>query len=279
MKRNATIKLTVITLAVFLMAMAIPFTGAFAEAVYGKVGTYTYTVLNIEKMLTALGYNVGTVDYRYDTNTEAAVKAFQGNKGLPVTGVVNTETYKAISVSYANRGSTTPAPSPSPNPAPTPTPAPAPSPSPAPTPTPTPTPTPAPTPAPEGLTAEESLLINLINKERTNRGLQPLQVDMRMVGTARAKANDMAVNNYFSHTSPTLGTPYEQMKKAGITGYSILGAENIAFARSVDEAHTNFMNSDGHRRNILDPRYTHIGVGVVNGSAWGKVVVEHFAGK
>jgi len=254
------IKMAVITLAVFIMAMAIPLTGAFAEAIYGKLGTYSYTVLNIEKMLKALGYNPGTVDYRYDLYTEAAVKAFQKNKGLPVTGVVDTTTYKAISIAYANRGT-------------------APAPTPAPTPTPDPTPTPTPAPQPTGLTSEESLLLSLINQERTSRGLQPLQVDMRLVGTARAKATDMAVNNYFSHTSPTLGTPYEQMVKAGVTGYSILGAENIAFARSVQEAHTNFMNSDGHRRNILDSRYTHIGVGVVDGSAWGKVVVEHFAGK
>ncbi|MFZ5647362.1 MAG: CAP domain-containing protein [Bacillota bacterium] len=265
MKRAVSIKIAIITLAVFLVTLAVPMTGALAEgAVYGKVGTYSYTVKNIENMLSALGYNVGTIDYRYDVYTEAAVKAFQKDKGLPVTGVVDTPTYKAISVAYANRGTT---------------PAPAPAPTPASTPTPTPTPTPAPTPAPTGLTAEETQLLSLINQERTSRGLKPFEVDMRLVGTARAKAQDMAVNNYFSHTSPTLGTPYDQMVKAGITGYYILGAENIAFARSVQEAHTNFMNSDGHRRNILDPRHTHIGLGVVNGSAWGKVVVEHFAGK
>jgi uncharacterized protein YkwD len=237
-------------------------------------------------MLKTLGYNVVAVDYRYDVNTEAAVKAFQKNKGLPVTGVVNDATYKAINVAYANRGSTTPTPTPAPAPAPTPNPTPKPEPAPSPAPVPTPVPAPAPepkpapapTPQPSGLTAEESLMLSLINKERTSRGLQPLQVDMRLVGTARAKANDMAVNNYFDHTSPTLGTPPEQMRAAGITGYSVLGGENIAFARSVEEAFTNFMNSDGHRQNILHPRYTHVGIGVVNGSAWGKVIVQHFAG-
>ncbi|MCL5781709.1 MAG: CAP domain-containing protein [Firmicutes bacterium] len=274
MKRNASARIAVITLAVFLMSITIPISGAFAESIYGKVGTYSYSVLSIERMLKALGYNVGAVDYRYDVNTEAAVKAFQKNKGLPVTGVVNDVTYKAINVAYANRGGTAPTPTPAPAPAPTPAPPPAP----APTPEPKPAPAPAPAPQPAGLTAEESLMLSLINKERTSRGLQPLQVDMRLVGTARAKANDMAVNNYFSHTSPTLGTPPEQMRAAGITGYNVLGGENIAFARSVEEAFTNFMNSDGHRQNILHPRYTHVGIGVVNGSAWGKVIVQHFAG-
>lgn len=288
MKRNVSAKIAVITLAVFLMSMAIPISGALAESIYGKVGTYSYSVLNIEKMLRTLGYNVGAVDYRYDVNTEAAVKAFQKSKGLPVTGVVNDATYKALYVAYANRSSTTPTPTPAPAPAPTPnptpkpepvpSPAPAPTPIPAPAPAPAPTPAPAPAPQPSGLTAEESLMLSLINKERTSRGLQPLQVDMRLMGTARAKANDMAVNNYFNHTSPTLGTPPEQMRAAGITGYTVLGGENIALARSVEEAFTNFMNSDGHRQNILHPRYTHVGIGVVNGSAWGKVIVQHFAG-
>lgn len=72
---------------------------------------------------------------------------------------------------------------------------------------------------------------------------------------------------------------HEQEVKAGISGYYMLGAENIADASSVQEANKNFMNSAGHRRNILDSRNTDIGIGVVNGSAWGKVVVEQFAGK
>ncbi|MHB8918056.1 MAG: CAP domain-containing protein, partial [Desulfocucumaceae bacterium] len=129
-----------------------------------------------------------------------------------------------------------------------------------------------------GLTAEESQLINLINSERTSRGLQPIQVDMRIVGTARAKARDMAANRYFSHTSPTLGTPDVQMRNAGITNYTSMG-ENLALAPSVSQAHTNLMNSEGHRNNILNSRFTHIGLGVIYDSQWGKVVVEQFAGK
>lgn len=245
-----------VMLIIFALVLVFAFTATASAATYGEVGTVTTTVKFIESMLSSLGYNVGNVDYRYDYQTAEAVKKFQADAGLPVTGIVNTATYKQIRKSYV-AGKVIPIVQP----------------------TPQPTPQPQPQPVPTELTIEEAKLLSLINAERISRGLQPFQVDMKLVGTARAKATDMAVYNYFSHTSPRLGTSYEQMVKAGITGYYMLGAENIAFARNVDEAHYNFMHSDGHRRNILDPRHTHIGLGVVSGSAWGKVVVEHFAGK
>lgn len=269
MNRKASVRIAILTLALFLITLAIPVTGALAEIMYGRVGTVTPTVKRIETWLSALDYNPGTVDYRFDTRTGAAVKAFQKNSGLPATGVVDQATYSALQAAYTKLGTT---------PKPAPAPAPAPAPTPAPTPAPAPAPAPAPQPAPSGLTAEESQLINLINSERTSRGLQPLQVDMRLVGTARAKAKDMAANRYFSHTSPTLGAPDAQIRNAGITGYTAIG-ENLAIAPSVSEAHTNLMNSQGHRDNILNSRFTNIGVGVISDSQWGKVVVEQFAGK
>lgn len=131
---------------------------------------------------------------------------------------------------------------------------------------------------PTGLTADEATMVKLVNQERTKAGLKPLEVDLRLVQTARAKSQDMVKNNYFSHTSPTYGTPYQQMKAAGITGYSVLGGENIAGNSSVQNAHTSLMNSAGHRANILDPRYTHIGIGIVDGGPYGKMITQHFAG-
>ncbi|MDD3297646.1 MAG: CAP domain-containing protein, partial [Firmicutes bacterium] len=77
---------------------------------------------------------------------------------------------------------------------------------------------------------------------------------------ARIKSEDMRTNNYFSHTSPTYGSPFQMMKDFGITYRS--AAENIAKTSSVDRAHTGFMNSEGHRKNILTPGFTHIGVGI-----------------
>jgi len=110
------------------------------------------------------------------------------------------------------------------------------------------------------LTADEQKLINLINSERTKAGLNALAVDYELSGVARIKSEDMRTNNYFSHTSPTYGSPFQMMKDFGITYRS--AAENIAKTSSVDRAHTGFMNSEGHRKNILTPGFTHIGVGI-----------------
>jgi uncharacterized YkwD family protein len=110
------------------------------------------------------------------------------------------------------------------------------------------------------LTADEQKLINLINSERTKAGLNALAVDYELSRVARIKSEDMRTNNYFSHTSPTYGSPFQMMKDFGITYRS--AAENIARTSSVDRAHTGFMNSEGHRKNILTPGFTHVGVGI-----------------
>lgn len=181
----------------------------------------------------------------------------------------------------------------SPKPAPAPVPVPAPAPTPAPTPVPTPGPTPAPiswwgnpvptpTPSPAqppaniaGLTADEQMILDLVNQARTQYGLKQLAVDMQMVQQARLKARDMRDNHYFSHTSPTLGTPYQQAARAGIH-YPLMMGENIAKAYSAAYAQMLFMNSPGHRANILRPEYTNIGVGVVHGATM-TYVVQWFA--
>jgi len=137
---------------------------------------------------------------------------------------------------------------------------------------------PAPQPAPTtSLTADEQQMVNLVNQERTSRGLEPLQVDMQLVKLARMKSQDMIDNNYFSHTSPTYSSPFEMMKNNGVS-YRTAG-ENLAGAPSVTTAHTNLMNSDGHRKNILSPNFTHIGIGIVNGGPYGKMFTQLFIGK
>ncbi|MDP3049889.1 MAG: CAP domain-containing protein [Eubacteriales bacterium] len=154
-------------------------------------------------------------------------------------------------------------------PAPTPTPTPTP---PAPTPTLTPTP-PAPTP---GLNADEARMFELVNQERVKNGLRPYQIDMELVKVARVKAKEMVDRNYFAHQSPTYGSPFEMMKKFGIT-YRTAG-ENLAGAPDVERAHVNLMNSPGHRANILNANFTKIGIGVVQGSPYGKMFVQLFTG-
>lgn len=124
--------------------------------------------------------------------------------------------------------------------------------------------------------ADEQAMINLINKERAAAGLQPLSADAKLTELARLKAKDMIDNNYFSHTSPTYGSPFDMMKNNGVT-YRYAG-ENLAGAPNVNTAHTNLMNSPGHKANILKPEYTKVGIGVVNGGPYGKMFVQLYNG-
>ncbi len=116
--------------------------------------------------------------------------------------------------------------------------------------------------------AIEAAVVELTNVERTKAGLQPLKTDAPLMASARTKSQDMKDKNYFSHTSPTYGSPFDQMKSLGIS-YKSAG-ENIAKGqRTAEEVVTAWMNSEGHRANILNPDYTHIGVGYVkDGNIW-----------
>jgi len=148
---------------------------------------------------------------------------------------------------------------------------------PQPKPVPQPQASPTPQPAPvQGLNADEQRMLDLVNAARTSAGLKPLQADMTLVKLARLKAQDMINKNYFSHTSPTYGSPFDMMKAAGVT-YKYAG-ENLAGAPGVDIAHTNLMNSPGHRANILNANFTRVGIGVVNGGPYGKMFVQMFNG-
>lgn len=182
--------------------------------------------------------------------------------------------YKPVAVKPA------PTPAPKPTPVPTPAPTPAPKPTPAPTPAPTPVPAPAPSSIPSGLptalTAMEQQMVNLVNQERVKQGLKPYEVDMRLVKAARMKSQDMIDNNYTSHISPTYGSPFDMLKSMGIT-YKTAG-ENIAGAGTVDRAHTNLMNSAGHRANILYPAFTKIGIGIIQGGPYGLMITQIFMG-
>jgi uncharacterized YkwD family protein len=126
------------------------------------------------------------------------------------------------------------------------------------------------------LTADENYILKQVNVERTKVGLAPLQIDYRLVQTARAKSQDMITHGYFDHQSPTLGSPFDQMKRAGIT-YHYAG-ENIAGNPSAAGAMVSWMNSPGHRANILNPNFTHIGIGIIDGGPYGKILTQQFIG-
>ena len=123
-------------------------------------------------------------------------------------------------------------------------------------------------------TAYEAEVVRLVNVEREKRGLSPLRENWELSRVARYKSDDMRSRKYFSHTSPTYGTPFDMIKSFGIT-YRTAG-ENIARGYSTPAAVVNgWMNSQGHRANILNASYTEIGVGyVADGSYWTQMFIS-----
>lgn len=120
-------------------------------------------------------------------------------------------------------------------------------------------------------------VLKLVNEERAKQGIKALTLSDDLTEVANLKAKDMAVNNYFDHTSPTYGSPFEMMRNFGIT-FSTAG-ENIASGqRSPQSVMTSWMNSDGHRANILNPSFTQLGVGYSDGGPYGTVWVQMFIG-
>lgn len=125
------------------------------------------------------------------------------------------------------------------------------------------------------VTAYEQEVIRLVNVERAKKGLKALTYDWQLARVARYKSQDMKDNRYFSHTSPVYGSPFQMMKSFGISYRS--AGENIARGQVTPQVVVNaWMNSSGHRANILNASYTHIGVGYV---ADGRYWTQMFVGK
>ena len=121
----------------------------------------------------------------------------------------------------------------------------------------------------------EQEVVWLVNEIRLKNGLKALTQDWELSRVARYKSQDMRDNRYFSHTSPVYGSPFQMMKSFGIAYRS--AGENIAKGQATPQAVVNaWMNSSGHRANILNASYTHIGVGYV---ADGKYWTQMFIGK
>ena len=129
----------------------------------------------------------------------------------------------------------------------------------------------------DDLTSDEKEVFDLINNQRTAQGLSKLEIDDELQNVARVKAKDMVDNNYFSHNSPTYGTPFNMIKNFGIS-YKAAG-ENIAGNSSNQGAVNAWMNSEGHRANILSNNYNYTGIGVVKSPTYGKIYVQMFIGK
>lgn len=127
------------------------------------------------------------------------------------------------------------------------------------------------------MTSDEKEVFNLINKQRTANGLSALKVDNEVQRVAKIKAQDMVNSNYFSHNSPTYGSPFEMLQKFKVS-YKTAG-ENIAGNSSNSGAVNAWMNSSGHKANILNNSFNYTGIGVVSSPKYGKVYVQMFIGK
>jgi len=120
----------------------------------------------------------------------------------------------------------------------------------------------------------EQQVLSLVNQERSRAGIKPLEMDWELQRVARVKACDMAEKGYFSHQSPTYGSPFDMMKQFGVSYRS--AGENIAEGqRTPAEVMQAWMNSQGHRENILKSDYTHLGVGYCEtGNHWVQMFIS-----
>lgn len=121
--------------------------------------------------------------------------------------------------------------------------------------------------------AFEQEVIRLVNEQRAKNGLAALTENWELSRVARFKSRDMADNRYFSHTSPTYGSPFQMIRNFGLSFRT--AGENIAYGQRTAQAVVNaWMNSSGHRANILNPSYTQIGVGyVADGNYWTQMFI------
>lgn len=125
--------------------------------------------------------------------------------------------------------------------------------------------------------SDEQIILNLVNKARKEAGLAELKTDSEIMKVAEIKAKDMEDNNYFSHTSPTYGSPFDMLKSFGVS-YKSAG-ENIAAHQTAEKAFEAWMDSPGHKANILNSSYNYTGIGVVESNRYGKMLVQMFVGR
>ncbi|MBU3189058.1 CAP domain-containing protein [Clostridium bowmanii] len=124
----------------------------------------------------------------------------------------------------------------------------------------------------------EKEVVILVNQERAKIGLAPLKDNWELSRVARYKSQDMVDKNYFSHTSPTYGSPFDMLKNFGI-GYKAAG-ENIAMGQqNAASVMSSWMNSPGHKANILSGNFTEIGVGVAKDASGTIYWTQQFIGK
>jgi uncharacterized protein YkwD len=132
-------------------------------------------------------------------------------------------------------------------------------------------------PKPEDLiidAADEKHMVDLVNAERVKVGVSALVMDVKLTGVAESHSRDMFMRRYFSHVSPDSQDPSERLTEARIS-YTLMG-ENIGYAPDVEVAHKGLMNSPEHKKNILDPQFRRVGIGIISTKSFGIMVTQDF---
>lgn len=127
------------------------------------------------------------------------------------------------------------------------------------------------------LSSQGSRILQLVNAERAKAGSKSLKSNTDLNKLASMKSQDIVEKNYFGHQSPTYGSPFDMMKTYGVS-YMYAG-ENLAIDSDADKAHNAWMNSEGHRKNILNPDFTEIGIGLYPKGNGSYAYTQMFIGK
>lgn len=122
--------------------------------------------------------------------------------------------------------------------------------------------------------AAEARMLELVNRDRASAGLAPLVMDGRLRSVARAHSKEMFRLSYFAHESPRTGTPADRLRRAKIP--FLTAGENLAYQPGVEIAHRELMKSPGHRKNLLSPLYSRVGIGIIRGGPYGEMYTQEF---
>lgn len=124
-------------------------------------------------------------------------------------------------------------------------------------------------------TSQAEAVLQLVNAERSKQGLNPLTLSAKLTDIATMKSKDMADKGYFDHTSPTYGSPFQMLQDHGVH-YTAAGENIAAGQKTPEEVMNSWMNSSGHRANILNANYTELGVGYYQGGQYGTYWTQVF---
>lgn len=124
-------------------------------------------------------------------------------------------------------------------------------------------------------TTQAEAILKLVNQERAKAGVPALKLSDKLNSIANTKAKDMADKGYFAHESPTYGSPFDMLKDFGVS-FSYAGENIAAGQKTAEEVMDSWMNSSGHRQNILNKNYTQLGVGFTHGGQYGTEWVQLF---